>query len=61
MVLRSGNGTGFEPVIEESLAEGVEFVILEERPGWWRIRLPDGTLGWISREDGEAVRGPVGG
>lgn len=61
VVLRSGNGTGFEPAIEESLAEGVEFVILEERPGWWRIRLPDGTVGWISRDDGEAIRGPVGG
>ncbi len=55
VVLRSGNGTSFEPAIEEPLAEGVEFAILEDRPGWWRVRLPDGTTGWVSIEDGEQV------
>ena len=40
IVLRSGNGASFEPAIEEPLAEGVEFAIVEERPGWWRVRLP---------------------
>ena len=53
--LRSGNGDGFEAVTTEPLCEGVEFAILENRPGWWRIRLPDGTSGWISEEDGESV------
>jgi len=55
VVLRSGNGTSFEPAIEEPLAEGVEFAILEDRPGWWRVRLPDGTTGWVSVEDGDRV------
>ena len=56
--LRSGNGDGFEEVTTEPLSEGVEFAILENRPGWWRIRLPDGTSGWISHEDAESV-GPA--
>lgn len=55
VVLRSGNGASFEPAIEEPLSEGVEFAILEARPGWWRVRLPDGTTGWVSAEDGERV------
>ena len=53
--LRSGNGEGFEPATTEPLAAGVEFAILENRPGWWRIRLPDGTSGWISNEDAESI------
>ncbi len=55
VVLRSGNGASFEPAIEEPLSEGVEFAILEARPGWWRVRLPDGTTGWVSADDGERV------
>ena len=53
--LRTGNGLSFEPAIDEPLSEGVEFGILERRPGWWRIRLPDGTGGWIESKDGESV------
>lgn len=53
--LRSGNGEGFEPATTEPLAAGVEFAILESRPGWWRIRLPDGTSGWISNEDAASI------
>lgn len=58
--LRSGNGAGFETVTVEPLAEGVEFVIEETRPGWWRIRLPDRTVGWISMADAESVDPSLG-
>ena len=47
VTLRTGNGLSFESAIDEPLSEGVEFGILDQRPGWWRIRLPDGTNGWI--------------
>ena len=53
--LRTGNGLSFETAIDEPLAEGVEFGILERRPGWWRIRLPDGTSGWIESTNGASV------
>ena len=55
VVLRSGNGDGFGPAVEEPLAEGVEFTILEQRPGWWRVELADGTTGWISETDASAI------
>ena len=51
VVLRKGNGEGFAPAVEESLPSGAEFTMLEERPGWLRIRLPDGQSGWIKQGD----------
>lgn len=50
-VLRKGNGEGFAPAVQESLPSGAEFTMLEERPGWLRIRLPDGQSGWIRQGD----------
>jgi hypothetical protein len=51
VVLRKGNGDGFAPAVAESLPSGAEFTMLEERPGWLRIRLPDGQSGWIRHGD----------
>lgn len=51
VVLRKGNGEGFAPAVEESLSSGAEFMMLEERPGWLRVRLPDGQSGWIRQAD----------
>lgn len=51
VVLRKGNGEGFAPAVAESLPSGAEFTMLEERPGWLRIRLPDGQSGWIRQGD----------
>jgi len=47
VVVRKGNGDGFEPAFTQPLSQGVEFRVLEERPGWIQIRLPDGKSGWI--------------
>ena len=55
IVLRSGNGEGFGAVVEEPLHEGVEFTILERRPGWWRVELADGTEGWVAERDAEPI------
>ena len=55
VVVRSGNGEGFEAAIEEPISAGVEFRILEDRPGWWRIELPDGSQGWIAIRDGVQI------
>lgn len=47
VVLRKGNGDGYEPAVVEALGPGVECTVLEERPGWTRIALPDGRTGWV--------------
>jgi len=31
----------------ETLGPGVESTVIEVRPGWLRIELPDGRSGWI--------------
>jgi uncharacterized protein YgiM (DUF1202 family) len=48
VVVRKGNGEGFEPQYAQPLSQGVEFRVLERRPGWLLIRLGDGKTGWIS-------------
>lgn len=50
VVVRKGNGDGFEPQVAEALSAGVECMILESRPGWLRVRLADGTEGWVREE-----------
>lgn len=57
VVLRKGNGEGFAPAVAETLAAGVEFTMIEERPGWLRIRLPDGQTGWVRASDAVVCSG----
>ena len=47
VVVRKGNSEGFEPQFEEALYQGVEFRLLEQRPGWLHIELANGKTGWI--------------
>lgn len=51
VVVRKGNGEGFEAQVAEKLGPGVECMVLERRPGWTRIRLADGTEGWVPEHD----------
>jgi tetratricopeptide (TPR) repeat protein len=53
IMLRKGNGDGFEPAFAESLGPGVECTVLEERPGWLRVQLPDGRAGWVRESQAE--------
>ena len=53
VVLRKGNGDGFEPAFAEALGPGVECTVLEERPGWLRVELPDGRTGWVRQAQAE--------
>lgn len=48
VIVRKGNGEGFEPQFAEPLSQGVEFSVLEKRPGWLRIQLGNEKTGWIA-------------
>ena len=47
IVVRKGNGEGYDPQFSQPLHEGVEFKVIEQRGGWLRIELADGNQGWV--------------
>jgi tetratricopeptide (TPR) repeat protein len=47
VIIRKGNGEGFEPQFEQPLHQGVEFKVLDRRPDWLQVELRDGKSGWI--------------
>ena len=47
IVVRTGNGEGYDPRFEQPLYEGVEFKIIEQRGSWIHIELADGNQGWV--------------
>jgi len=55
VVVRKGNGEGYEPQFEQALSEGVEFEVAEQRDDWLHIRLADGKEGWIRLPDAELI------
>ena len=46
-VVRSGNGDTFKAVFSEALPAGVEFDLIESRPGWNHVAFADGRDGWL--------------
>lgn len=50
VIVRSGNGAGFEPKFRETLTPGVEFDVIEARGDWLHIALPGGRDGWVERD-----------
>lgn len=55
-VARQGDGLSYEPAFEDPLHAGAEFRVLEERPDWHRVELPDGRRCWLSDQDIDLVR-----
>lgn len=44
---RTGDGAGYPLSFKEPLHAGTEFEVIEQRPGWWHIRLADEKDAWI--------------
>lgn len=55
VVARRGDGTAYQPSFVDPLHQGTEFTLLEERAGWYYIRLTDGRTCWIPGRSGELV------
>lgn len=52
---RKGPEQSYEPSFTRALSEGVEFRLLESRPGWVYVRLPDGRTTWLTRDSVEII------
>lgn len=50
-VARKGNSESYEPAFTEPLQEATEFFLVEQRPPWLHIQLPNGPKGWIREEN----------
>lgn len=57
VVVRSGPSTGSAPV--GRLAPGESATLEESVPGWYRVRLPDGRVGFVSRAWTVVTGGPA--
>ena len=55
VIVRKGNGLNYAPMLKDPIHEGIEFDIIEQRPDWLLIKLPNGTTGWIQKDDAKIV------
>jgi len=55
VIARKGNSEGFEPQFEQTLHEGVEFILIERRGDWFHVELPDGNTGWVKAAEAELI------
>ncbi len=56
VVARQGDADSYQPSFEDPLHSGTEFLLLEDRGGWWQIELPDGRNCWIPSRSAALVR-----
>ena len=53
--LRLGDSQAYGLIESEALKEGRIFTLIENRDGWFRIRLEDKTEGWIEETEGKML------
>jgi len=57
VVARKGDGASYAPSFHGPLHAGLDFTLVEERGGWLRIELADGSRCWIPATAAEMVDG----
>lgn len=55
VIARQGDGENYPPSFKEPLHEGTEFDLLENRPGWFHIKLSDDSDGWVPDGSAELI------
>ncbi len=55
VVARQGDGQGYPESFKDPLHAGTEFDLLEHRPGWFHIELPDDSDGWIPDNSADLI------
>jgi hypothetical protein len=55
VLARQGDGPNYPASFKAPLHSGTEFDLLEHRPGWFHIRLSDGSEGWIPEIGAELI------
>lgn len=55
VIARQGDGQNYPPSFKQPLHEGTEFEMLEQRPGWLHIKLPDNSDAWIPQSSAEII------
>jgi len=55
VIARQGDGQGYPESFKDPLHSGTEFDLLEHRPGWLHIELPDDSDGWIPDNCAELI------
>lgn len=55
VIVRKSYGDGAEQQFDQPLHQGVEFAVLDRRPDWILIELPDGKSGWIRMSKAELI------
>ena len=60
VVARKGDGESYEPSFKEPLHAGAEFLLVEERRGWFHVELPDERRCWVPVASSELVILPEG-
>jgi len=55
VIARQGDGENYPKSFNESLHAGVEFDVLEQRPDWLHVELPNGQDTWIPTRSAELI------
>jgi tetratricopeptide (TPR) repeat protein len=55
VVAYQGDGPNYPPSFKAPLHAGIEFELVERRPGWFHIKLADGSDGWIPQNTAEII------
>jgi tetratricopeptide (TPR) repeat protein len=55
VIARQGDGENYPQSFTEPLHAGVEFDVIEQRPSWFHIELPNGQDAWIPAQSADLI------